>query len=45
MEPGDLSEILHIKETDLERELAALRHMERVRGQLTDGRRVIRLWD
>ena len=45
MEPGDLSEILQIKETDLERELAALRHMERVRGQLTDGRRVIRLWD
>jgi len=45
MEAGDLSEALKIKETDLERELAALRHMERVRGQLKDGRRVIRLWD
>jgi hypothetical protein len=45
MEPKGLSEIRQVKETDLERELAALRHMERVRGQLTGGRRVIRLWD
>ena len=45
LEPGDLSKILQVKETDLERELAALRHMEKVRGQITGGRRVIRLWD
>ena len=45
MEPRDLSEILQVKETDLERELAALRHMEKARGQLSNGRRVIRLWD
>ena len=45
LEPEDLSEILQIKVTDLERELAALRHMEKARGQLSNGRRVIRLWD
>jgi hypothetical protein len=45
MEPEDLSEILQVKETDLERELAALRHMEKTRGELKDGRRVIRLWE
>lgn len=39
-----LSEILQIKEIDLEREIAALRHMEKVRGELRGGKRVIRLW-
>lgn len=44
MEPKRLSETLQIKETDLEREIAALRHMEKVRGELRAGKRVIRLW-
>ena len=39
-----LSEILRMKETDLERELAALRHMEKVKGELRIGKRMIRLW-
>lgn len=39
-----LSEILQIKEIDLEREIAALRHMEKVRGELRGGKKVIRLW-
>ena len=44
MEPKRLSETLQIKETDLEREIAVLRHMEKVRGKLRDGKKVIRLW-
>ena len=43
-EPKNLSEMLHIKETDFERELAALRHMEKVKGELRSGKRMIRLW-
>ena len=45
MEAGRLSLILQIKLTDLERELATLRHMEKVRGKIRHGKRVIRLWD
>ena len=41
--PKNLSEMLNMKETDLEREFAALRHMEKVRGELKDGKRMIRL--
>lgn len=44
-EPRKLCERLRIRETDVERELAALRHMEKVRGELRDGKRLIRLWD
>ncbi len=40
----DLCERLQMKPTDLEREIASLRHMERVRGELRQGRRIIRLW-
>ncbi|MDQ1333474.1 MAG: hypothetical protein QG552_424, partial [Thermodesulfobacteriota bacterium] len=29
---------------DLEREIAAPRHMEQVRGELRDGRKVLILW-
>jgi hypothetical protein len=43
-DPKTLAEILRMKETDLERELAALRHMEKVRGELRNGKRMIRLW-
>jgi hypothetical protein len=37
-------ERLQIKPTDLDRELAALRHMEKIRAELRDGKKFIRLW-
>jgi len=40
-----LSDRLQIGMKDLERELSTLRHMEKVRGELRDKRRFIRLWD
>jgi predicted HTH transcriptional regulator len=43
-EPGKLLEMVGIKETDLERDLAALRHMEKIRGELRDGKKMICLW-
>jgi hypothetical protein len=33
-----------MKVSDLEREVATLRHMERVRGELRDGKKILRLW-
>ncbi|MBW2129567.1 MAG: hypothetical protein JRH13_09410 [Deltaproteobacteria bacterium] len=45
VEPGRLAKRLQIKPTDLEREIAALRHMEKVRGALRDGKRVLLPWD
>jgi hypothetical protein len=45
IEPADLSERLQEKDADIERELASLRHMEKVRGELRDGKRYIRIWD
>ena len=44
MQLNRLSEILQIKEIDLEREIAVLRHMEKVRGELRGKERVIRMW-
>ena len=44
IEPANLIERLQIRPADLERELAALRHMEKIRGELREGRRFIRLW-
>ena len=44
VEPRVLVERLDLKASDLEREIAALRHMEKVRGQLRQGKRIIRLW-
>jgi len=45
MEPGKLSDRIQIEDSALERELATLRHMEKIRGELRDGKRFIRLWD
>jgi len=45
IEPGKLSEHLQAKAADIERELASLRHMEKVRGELSDGKRLVRIWD
>ena len=44
IEPGILMERLQIKPSDLEREIAALRHMEKVRGELREGKRFLILW-
>jgi hypothetical protein len=43
-EPGSLSAQLQISEKVLEREIATLRHMEKIQGELRDGKRLIRLW-
>lgn len=44
VKPKILAERLQIKPSDLEREVAALRHMEKVRGELKEGKKIIRLW-
>ncbi|GBC61738.1 hypothetical protein DENIS_2700 [Desulfonema ishimotonii] len=44
MDPQVIIRQLGIKPSDLEREIAALRHMERVKGELRDGRKFLRLW-
>jgi len=43
-EPAVLCDRLKIKTGALERDLATLRHMEKTRGELRDGKRFIRLW-
>ena len=43
-EPANLCKRLQIKETDLERDIAALRHMEKIRGELKDRKKMMRLW-
>jgi len=43
-EPRVISERLQLRPSDLEREIAALRHMEKIRGKLREGKRILRLW-
>ncbi|MDY6971479.1 MAG: hypothetical protein SV775_04020 [Thermodesulfobacteriota bacterium] len=43
-EPVNLCERLQIRQTDLERDIAALRHMEKIRGELRVGKKLICLW-
>jgi hypothetical protein len=43
-EPRIIIERLQIKLSDLEREIATLRHMEKVRGELREGKKYFRLW-
>jgi len=43
-EPKIICERLQIRETDLEKDIAALRHMEKIRGELRGGKKMIRLW-
>jgi hypothetical protein len=43
-EPEVLCEKLDMKPADLEREIAALRHIEKIRGELRAGKKFIRLW-
>jgi hypothetical protein len=44
IEPGDLARRLGIKPVELERETAALRHMEKLRAELREGKKYIVLW-
>ena len=44
LEPMELAKRMQMKPGDMEREIAALRHMEKIRGELKEGRRTIRLW-
>jgi hypothetical protein len=44
IEPGEIMERAGLKPADFEREIAALRHMEKLRGELRDGVKVICLW-
>ena len=43
-EPAAIINRLQIKPADLEREVAALRHMEKLRGELRDGKKFLILW-
>jgi len=43
-EPANLCKRIQIKEADLERDIAVLRHMEKVRGELKGEKKFIRLW-
>lgn len=44
VEPATPADRLQITPPALEREIAALRHMEKVRGELRDGRKFVMLW-
>jgi hypothetical protein len=43
-EPEVIAERLEMKLSDLEREIATLRHMEKVRGELRNGKKILWLW-
>ncbi len=40
----ELAEKLSVRPGDIEREIAALRHMEKIRAAMQDGKKVIVLW-
>ena len=44
VEPDTLAEMLNMKMSDLEREFATLRHMEKVRAKMQNGKKIICLW-
>ena len=44
VEPGELRERIGLPPGDFEREIAALRHMEKLRAEMRDGVKVICLW-
>jgi hypothetical protein len=44
LEPRNLADEIKLSPIDLEREVASLRHMEKVRAELRDGRKFIVLW-
>jgi len=44
-EPTAIAQRLQMKLPELERELATLRHMEKVRGRMQAGQKIICLWE
>jgi hypothetical protein len=42
--PEIVAQKLEMNLVELEREFATLRHMEKVRGQMRDGKKIICLW-
>ena len=44
VEPQRLAEMLNMKLSDLEREFATLRHMEKVRAQMRNGKKILCLF-
>jgi hypothetical protein len=44
IEPGDLAKRLGIAPSEIDREVAALRHMEKLRAELREGRKYVVLW-
>jgi hypothetical protein len=42
--PDIVSEQLQIESSDLEQEIATLRHMEKLKAELRDGKKVLCLW-
>lgn len=43
--PAFVAQELKISQDELARELATLRHMERIRGQMRNGQKIICLWE
>jgi hypothetical protein len=43
--PMNLAERLQLRLPELEREMATLRHMEKIRGKMENGKAIIILWD
>ncbi|MDD3816093.1 MAG: hypothetical protein PHZ02_15780 [Desulfocapsaceae bacterium] len=41
---AELAEKLSVRQGDIEREIASLRHMEKIRAAMQDGKKVIVLW-
>ena len=44
VEASVIAQRLGIKMSELERELATLRHMEKTRGEMRAGKKIVRLW-
>jgi hypothetical protein len=44
LEAKEICERLQIRPSDLQREIATLRHMEKVRGAMREGKKIICLW-
>ena len=44
VEASVIAQKLEMKLPELERELATLRHMEKIRGEMRSGKKIVRLW-
>ena len=44
VDPKLISERLQISPSDLEREIATLRHMEKLKAELREGKKILCLW-